>query len=110
MTRDLELSRRHGSDLVCAEHSLEPANDKRRDAGISAAKATEDFGDGIFAESVEEDVASDHVQDDALFDCMYLRLVEWMLVYMSQFLRGHPEMVGEVEAQWDSAEVTGSSL
>lgn len=70
MTRELELSPRHGSDLVCAEHSLEPANDKRRDAGISAAKATEDFGEGIFAESVEDDVTSDHVQDDALFDCM----------------------------------------
>lgn len=70
MTRELELSLQHGSDLVCVEYSLEPANDKPIDAGISAAKATEDFGDGIFAESVEEDAASDHVQDDALFDCM----------------------------------------
>ena len=110
MTRELELSPRHGSDLVCAEYSLELANDKRMDAGISAAKATEDFGDGIFAESVEEDATSDHVQDAALFDYMYLRLVEWMLVYMIQFLRGHPEMAGEVQAPWDSAEATGSSL
>ncbi|AII74234.1 hypothetical protein [Bifidobacterium coryneforme] len=68
MTRELELSPRHGSDLVSAEYSLELAKDKGIEAGISTAKATEDFGDGIHVESIEEDAASDHVQDDAQLD------------------------------------------
>lgn len=68
MTRELELSPRHGSELVSVEYSLELANDKGIEAGISVAKATEDFGDGIYVESIEEDVASDHVQDDAQLD------------------------------------------
>lgn len=68
MTRELELSPRHGSELISVEYSLELANDKGIEAGISVAKATEDFGDGIYVESIEEDVASDHVQDDAQLD------------------------------------------
>ena len=68
MTRELELSPRHGGDLVSVEYSLELANDKGIEAGFGADKTTEDFGDGIYVESIEEDPASDHVQDDALFD------------------------------------------
>ena len=68
MTRELELSPRHGGDLVSVEYSLELAKDKGIEAGISTAKATDNFGDGIYVESIEEDPASDHVQDDALFD------------------------------------------
>ena len=68
MTRELELSPRHGSELVSVEYSLELANDKGIEAGISVAKATGDFGDGIYVESIEEDAASDHVQDDAQLD------------------------------------------
>lgn len=47
---------------------MELANDKGIEAGISVAKATGDFGDGIYVESIEEDPASDHVQDDARLD------------------------------------------
>ena len=68
MTRELELSPRHGGDLVSVEYSLELAKDKGIEAGISTAKATDNFGDGIYVESIEEDPAGDHVQDDALFD------------------------------------------
>lgn len=68
MTRELELSTRHGSELVSVEYSLELAKDKGIEAGISTAKATDNFGDGIYVESIEEDPASNHVQDDALFD------------------------------------------
>ncbi|MGX5271689.1 hypothetical protein JNUCC75_05965 [Bifidobacterium polysaccharolyticum] len=68
MTRELELSPRHGSELVSVQYSLELANDKGIEAGISVAKATGDFGDGIYVESIEEDAASDHVQDDARLD------------------------------------------
>ena len=68
MTRELELSPRHGGDLASVEYSLELAKDKGIEAGISTAKATDNFGDGIYVESIEEDPASDHVQDDALFD------------------------------------------
>ena len=68
MTRELELSTRHGGDLVSVEYSLELAKDKGIEAGISTAKATDNFGDGIYVESIEEDPAGDHVQDDALFD------------------------------------------
>ena len=55
-------------DLVSAEYSLELANDKGIEAGISTAKATEDSGGGIYVQSVEEDTAKDHVQDDAQLD------------------------------------------
>ena len=68
MTRELELSPRHGGDLVSVEYSLELAKDKGIEAGISTAKATDNFGDGIYVESIEEDPAGDHVQDDAQFD------------------------------------------
>ena len=68
MTKELELSTRHGSDLVSVEYSLELASDKGIEAGISTATAAEDFGDGIYVESIEEDAASNHVQDDASFD------------------------------------------
>ena len=68
MTRELELSPRHGGDLVSVEYSLELVKNKGIEAGISTAKATDNFGDGIYVESIEEDPASDHVQDDALFD------------------------------------------
>ena len=68
MTRELELSPRHGSELVSVQYSLELANDKGIEAGISVAKATGDFGDGIYVESIEEDAASGHVQDDAQLD------------------------------------------
>lgn len=68
MTRELELSPRHGGDLVSVEYSLELAKDKGIEAGISTAKATDNFGDGIYVESIEEDPASDHVQDDARLD------------------------------------------
>ena len=68
LTRELELSPRHGGDLVSVEYSLELAKDKGIEAGISTAKAIDNFGDGIYVESIEEDPASDHVQDDALFD------------------------------------------
>lgn len=54
MTRELELSSRHGSDLASVEYSLEFAHNKRIEAGISTAKATEKSGDGIFVESIEK--------------------------------------------------------
>ena len=68
MTRELELSPRHGGDLVSVEYSLELADDKGIEAGFHADKTTEDFGDGIYVESIEEDPASGHVQDDAQLD------------------------------------------
>ena len=68
MARELELSPRHGGDLVSVEYSLELADDKGIEAGFHADKTTEDFGDGIYVESIEEDPASGHVQDDAQLD------------------------------------------
>lgn len=68
MTRELELSPRHGSDLVSVEYSLELAKDKSIEAGIGTAKANDDFGDGIYVESIEEDVTGGRAQDDAQFD------------------------------------------
>ena len=68
MTRELELSPRHGGDLVSVEYSLELADDKGIEAGFHTDKTAEDFGDGIYVESIEEDAASDQVQDDAQLD------------------------------------------
>ncbi|WP_390459165.1 hypothetical protein [Bifidobacterium apicola] len=68
MIRELELSPRHGSDLISAEYSLELVKDKGIEAGISTAKANDDFGDGIYVESIEEDVTGDRAQDDGQFD------------------------------------------
>ena len=68
MARELELSPRHGGDLVSVEYSLELADDKGIEAGFHTDKTTEDFGDGIYVESIEEDAASGHVQDDAQLD------------------------------------------
>ena len=66
MTRELEFSPRHGSDLISVEYSLELAKDKGIEAGISTAKANDDFGDGIYVESIEEE--GDRAQDDGQFD------------------------------------------
>ena len=68
MARELELSPRHSGDLVSVEYSLELADDKGIEAGFHTDKTTEDFGDGIYVESIEEDAASGHVQDDAQLD------------------------------------------